>query len=38
MLPGAVVGFVPKPIEMKELLDTVKEVLGRALPEPSPDP
>jgi PleD family two-component response regulator len=31
-LPGAVVGFVPKPIEMQELLNAVKEALTRPLP------
>ena len=33
-LPGGTVGFVPKPVEMQDLLDTVREVLNR--PEPSP--
>jgi diguanylate cyclase (GGDEF)-like protein len=33
-LPGAVVGFVPKPIEMQHLLDTVEEALARPLPAP----
>ncbi len=28
-LPGAVVGFVPKPVELKDFLGTVREVLDR---------
>jgi len=35
-LPGAVVGFVPKPIEVQELLNAVRDVLTRPLPEPAP--
>jgi diguanylate cyclase (GGDEF)-like protein len=31
-LPGGAVAFVPKPVEMQNLLDTVRDVLGRPAP------
>lgn len=37
-LPGAVVGFVPKQIEMAELLEAVRDTLSRSPATPGWDP